>query len=176
MPSFNSPTERPSAEIAAATEAAHRFPPDTSLVCHRQQQQFRHIATTSRNHCEELAAMLLELQTNLGILDGLTSWYGLFVFTGGDVPTAQWNLDAMTSYLDNPLATDCVSMSDIRQYGHLAQTIAELGRSRIGPTTLRYRHDLGEKFDQASSEVRVLTDALESSVTKAMQGLPSPSA
>jgi hypothetical protein len=175
MPSFNTLTERPPAEVAAATEAAHRIPIDTALVCHRQQQQFRHIATTSRNHREELAAMLQELQANRGILDGLARWYGLFVFTGGDVPTAQWNLAAITAYLEHPSTTNCLPTSELQHYQQRIQTIRELGTPGTGLTTLRYRHDLGEKFNQAASKVRVLADALESSVTKAMEDLPAPS-
>ena len=94
MPAFDQPGQRRSAEVAAATEAADRFPTDAALIVHGQQQRFKRIAATSRSHPEELAAMVLELQSNRAILDGLADWYGVFVFTGGAVPTAQWDIAA----------------------------------------------------------------------------------
>jgi hypothetical protein len=119
--------------------------------------------------------MLLELRTNRGILPGLTSWYGLFVFTGGDVPTAQWNLAAMTSHLERPLATDCLLTSEIRRYRQLVQTIGSLGQPGVRPRTLRCRHEMGLRFREAASEIRVLTGTLETSVMKALEELPSRS-
>jgi hypothetical protein len=92
MPSSDQPAERLSTEAAAATEAAHRFPTDAALVFRRQQQRFKHSAAASRGQREELAAMVLELQTNRTTLDGLVNWYGVSVFTGGAVPTARWVL------------------------------------------------------------------------------------
>ena len=118
--------------------------------------------------------MVLELQSNRAILDGLADWYGVFVFTGGHVPTAEWNLVAMTSYLEHPLAADCLSTSEIERYRQLAQAISELGQAGAGPRTLRCRHDLGDTFGQAASEIRVLTNTLESSVTTAMEKLWPP--
>lgn len=171
MPFFDLPTEELSTEVVAATEAGDLFPTDDALVCHKEQRQFKRLAATSRNRREELAMMVVELQANRLVLDGLSKWYGLFVFTGGHVPTAQWNVFAMTSYLGHPVAADCLSASDIQRYRHLAQAISELGQTATGPTTLRYRYDLGDKFRQAASEIRVLTDTLESSVTKAVEEL-----
>ncbi len=37
-----------------------------------------------RKHRENLLAMILELQTNRIVLDGLLNCYGMFRFTGGD--------------------------------------------------------------------------------------------
>jgi hypothetical protein len=133
------------------------------------------ITAESSKHREQLSAMMLDLQNNRAILDGLATWYGVFVFTGGHVPTAHWNLSAMTSYLEHPLAADCLSTSEIDRYRHLARTIDELGHTGGGPRTLRCRYALGDKFDQAASEIRLVTDTLESSVTKAIGGLLSPS-
>lgn len=113
--------------------------------------------------------MLVELQANRSTLKGLTSWYGLFVFTGGEVPTAQWNLAAMTSHLERPSATDCLLSSEIQRYRDLIQTLGGLGQPGVRPRTLRCRHDMGDKFRQAASEIRVLTDTLESSLTKALE-------
>lgn len=174
MPSFERRAEQPSAEIVAATKTAHRLPPDAALESHSQQDPLTRIGDTPQNDREELAAMLLELQTNRGILKGLTSWYGLFVFTGGDVPTAQWNLAAMTSHLEHPLATDCLLTSEIQRYRQLVQALGGLGQSGMRPRTLRCRHEMGHKFRQAASEIRVLTDTLESSVMKALEELLPP--
>ena len=54
----------------------------------------------------------------------------MFVFTGGQVPTAQWNLAATTSYLEHPIAAECLSTAEIQRYQHLVQTIRELGTVR----------------------------------------------
>ena len=54
------------------------------------------------NRREELAAMVLELQINRAALYGLTNWFSVFVFTGGRVPTAEWDLVATNSYLSTP--------------------------------------------------------------------------
>lgn len=126
------------------------------------------------NHREELAAMVVELQSNRAVLDGLTNWYEVFVFTGGRVPTAHWNLIAMTSYLDHPSAADCPWNSGIEHYRHLALTIGNLGQTGVGPRTLRCRHDMGDEFGQAASEIRLVSDSLVSSMTKAMERPPFP--
>jgi hypothetical protein len=120
---------------------------------------------------EEVAAMVLELKGNRAVLDGLTNWYEVFVFTGGHVPTAHWNLVAMTSYLEHPSATDCLWTSEIEHYRRLAQAISDMGQAGTGPRTLRCRHDLGDRFGQAASEIRLVADSLASSMTKAMERL-----
>jgi hypothetical protein len=147
------------------------LPTDTALVFHRQQLRFKRITAESRNHRGELEAMLLELQANRTVLDGLANWYGVFVFTGGVVPTAQWDLAAMTSYLEHPLAADRLATVEIERYRDAAEAISELGRAGAGPRTLRCRHDIGDKFGQASSEIRALGDTLEAAVTKLVPGL-----
>ena len=91
------------------------------------------------------------------------------------MPTAHWNLSAMTSYFEYPLAADHLSTSEIDRYRHLAWAIDELGHTGVGPRTVRCRCALGDKFDQAAAEIRVVTDILESSVTKAIGGLRPPS-
>jgi len=133
------------------------------------------ITAELNKHREQLLAMMLDLQNNRAILDGLANWYRVFVFTGGHVPTAHWNLSAMTAYLEHPLAADYLSTSEIDRYRHLARAIAELGHAGVGPRTVRCRYALGDKFDQAAAEIRVVTDILESSVTKAIGGLRPPS-
>ena len=124
---------------------------------------------------EELAAMVLELRSNRAVLDGLTNWYGVFVFTGGRVPTVHWNLTAMTSYLEHPPVADGLWASEIEHYRRLAQAIGNLGEEGTGPRTLRCRHDLGDRFGQAAAEIRLVTDALTSSMTKALERLRPPS-
>lgn len=175
MPSFDQPVKRLTAVVAAATEAAQRLPTCAVRDTHGRQEPVEPVVDTPRNRHEELAEMVLELQTNQVVLEGLTRWYGVFVFTGGQVPTAPWNLVAMTSYLKHPLAADCLSISEIHRYRHLAQAISELGHPGTGPTTLRYRHDLGDKFVQAASEMRGLANTLELSLTKAVEELPHSS-
>jgi hypothetical protein len=171
MPTFDQPAERLPSEAVAATEPVHSLPADAALIFRRQQQRFKRMAAAPQAHREELAAMLAELQANRTVLDGLAKWYGVFVFTGGHVPTVEWNLVAMTSYLEHPLAADCLSTSGMQRYWHLAQVISKLGQAGAGPRTLRCRHDLGGEFSRASSEIRVLADTLESAVAKAMEGL-----
>lgn len=174
-PSFDEHAARPSAEIATAAKAGQRMPTGAARDSQSQQQALKQIAGRPQNEHEELAAMLLELQTNRGLLDGLTRWYGLFVFTGGDVPTAPWNLAATTSHLEHPLAADYLLTAELQRYRHLIQTVGELGQSGVRPRTLRCRYEMGHNFRQAASEMWILTDALESSVMKALQESPSRS-
>jgi hypothetical protein len=128
------------------------------------------VAAASQNHRTELAAMILELETNRAILDGLASWYGVFVFTGGAVPTAQWDIAAITSYLEHPFAADSISTADIDRYRIVAEAISESGHAGVGPRTLRCRRDLGDRFGRAASEIRGLTNTLEAAVAKARGG------
>ena len=120
---------------------------------------------------DELAAMVLELQMNRAVLYGLTNWFSVFVFTGGRVPAAQWNLDATTSYLRHPAVADSLCGSDLERYRRLVQTIGDLGHTEAGPRTLKCRHSLGDRFGLAASELRLVTDGLESSITKAMEAI-----
>jgi hypothetical protein len=126
-------------------------------------------------HRGQLLAMMLDLQNNRAILEGLANWYRVFVFTGGHVPTAHWNLSTVTSYREHPPATDYLSTSEIDRYRYLVRAIDELGHTGVGPRTVRCRYALGDRFDQAAAEMRVVTDTLESSATKALGGLRPPS-
>jgi hypothetical protein len=131
------------------------------------------------NHREELAAMALELQSNRAVLDEMTNGYSVFVFTGGCVPTAHWNLVAMTSYLEHLSTTDGLLKPGIERYRDLAQAIGNLGQTGAGPRTLRCRRDMGNRFDQAAAEIRLVTDSLASTMTSALERLqpvpPAPS-
>ena len=120
-----------------------------------------------------LTAMILELQTNQAALDELANWYGVFVFTGGDVPRGRCGLVATTSYLEHPFATDRISTADVDRYQHSVQTLTELGQGIAAsrPKTLRCRHDMGVAFGRVSSEIRALGTALESAFTKLLRKL-----
>jgi hypothetical protein len=120
---------------------------------------------------KELAAMILELQINRAVLYGLTNWFSVFVFTGGRVPAAIWNLVATNSYLRHPAAADSLTTSGLERYRGLVQTIGDLGQTAAGPRTLKCRHNLGNRFSLAASELRIVSDSLESSMTKAMEAV-----
>jgi hypothetical protein len=118
----------------------------------------------------QLTGMILELQANQATLDELVNWYGVFVFTGGDVPKGRWCLVAIISYLERPFATDHVSTGEVERYRHLVEAIMELGQAvAAGPRTLRCRHDIAHTFSRASSEIRTLGSTLESALTKVLK-------
>ena len=131
------------------------------------------IPTKLRKYREPLTAMILELQTNKAALDELANWYGVFVFTGGDVPRGRCGLVATTSYLEHPFATDRISAAEVDRYQHSVQTLMELGQGiqASRPKTLRCRHDMGVAFSRVSSEIRALGTALESALTKLLRKL-----
>lgn len=150
-------------------------PTDAAQAFHRRQQRFKHMAAAGHHHRRELAAMLLELHANRTALDELANWYGVFVFTGGHIPTARWNLAVVNTYLESPFATDRISTAELVRYRDVAEAIRKLGQAGAGPRTLRCRHDLGERFGQAAAELRDLGNALEAAVTKLAPGLnPGP--
>ena len=121
---------------------------------------------------QQLAAMVRELQTSRTVLHGLTNWFSLFVFTGGRVPTAEWDLVATNAYLRQPAAAESPSPSELERYRRLVQTIDDMGHTAtVGPRTLKCRHSLGDRFGLAASELRLVTDALECSMTKAMEAI-----
>ena len=126
-----------------------------------------------RKDRELLTAMKLEVQTNQVALDELVNWYGVFVFTGGDVPRGRCSLVATTSYLERPFATDRISTAEVDRYRRSVQTLMELGQGIAAPRpkTLRCRHDMGVAFGRVSSEIRALGTALESALTKLLRKL-----
>jgi hypothetical protein len=127
------------------------------------------VATPNRR--EELAAIMLELQSNRTVLYGLTNWFSVFVFTGGHVPTAEWNVAGTTAYLRHPCADDGISVSELELYRRLVQTIGDLGQTAGGPRTLKCRRTLEARFDGAAAELRHVTDVLELSITKTIRAL-----
>jgi hypothetical protein len=123
-----------------------------------------------RGHRGQLIGMILELQANQATLDELVHWHGVFAFTGGDIPKGRWCLVAVTSYLERPFATDCISTGEVERYGHLAEAIMELGQGiETGPRTLRCRHRIADTFRQASSEIRTLGTTLESAFIRLLK-------
>lgn len=132
------------------------------------------ITTESRNRREQLLAMIWDLQTNRVILDKLVKCYGVFLFTGGDVPRDRWNLVAITSYLQCPYAAACISTADAERYQQLAMAIMDLGdaiTSGARPRTLRCRYAIAEDFGRDSSEIQALGSSLESTMTKLVDDL-----
>ena len=130
-----------------------------------------------RKYRELLTAMILELQTNQTTLNELLNWYGVFLFTGGDVPRRQCDLVATTSYLEHSFATDRISTAEVDRYRHSVQTLMELGQAIVAPRprTLRCRHDIADAFSRVSSEIRALGTTLASALTKLLRELePSP--
>ena len=112
-----------------------------------------------REHRECLLAMILELQANRMILDGLVKCYGVFRFTGGVVPREQWALVAMASYRQCPFAADCIGAAEVQHYQQLAEAIMNLGQevaSEARPRTLRCRHDIADTFGRESSGIQAL--------------------
>jgi hypothetical protein len=126
----------------------------------------------------QLLAMILELQTNRIILDGLLDCYGTFRFTGGVVPRESWGLVAMTAYLKSPFAAGRVPTAGAVRYRQLAEAIMDLGHTITAgarPRTLRSRYDIADTFGRDSAEIRALGSTLESAMTKLVAELkPSP--
>ena len=131
-----------------------------------------------RKDRQQLLAMILELQTNRIILDGLLACYGTFRFTGGVVPREPWGLIAMTSYLECPFAASRLSTAGAVRYRQLAEAIMDLGQAITAgarPRTLRCRYDIADTFGRDSAEIRALGSTLESAMTKLVAELkPSP--
>jgi hypothetical protein len=117
--------------------------------------------------CQELAAMIRELEANRVILDELSDCYGMFLFTGGDVPKRPWGLVAIMSYLHRPFVADRIRTVEVQRYWDLAQAIMALGESvAVGrPRTLRARKSIADAFGSACSEVQILGNALEAAMT-----------
>lgn len=123
-----------------------------------------------RNCRKQLTGLILELQTNQATLKELLDWYGVFAFTGGDVPRGRYSLVGITSYLERPCATNRISTGEVERYGHLVEAVTELGQGvAAGPRTLRCRHDMADAFGRVASEIRTLGSTLESALTKVLK-------
>ena len=120
---------------------------------------------------DTVAAIVFELRTNRTVLFDLTNWFSLFVFTGGKVPTALWSLAATTSYLQQPSAADGGPTLEMQRYRSLVQLIVDIGHTGTSPRTLKCRRSMGDRFGLAAAELRLLADALESSMTKNMEAV-----
>jgi len=115
-----------------------------------------------------LTAMIVELQTNQAALNDLADSYGVFLFTGGDLPRGRCGLVAVTSYLKRPFASDRISLGEIQHYGHVVETLMTLGQ-RIAaprPRTPRSRRDMADVFSRVFSNIRTLGSTLESVLTQ----------
>lgn len=123
-----------------------------------------------RNCREQLVArMILELQANRITLSEMKDWYGLFVFTGGEIPTGRYDLGALTSYLQRPFADDHILTGEMERYRHSVEAIANLGQGTAAskPRTLRCRKGMGEAFNRASLEMLSLGNGLELALARA---------
>jgi hypothetical protein len=119
--------------------------------------------------------MMLELQANPAALKRLRDWYGVFVFTGGDVPSGRYDLLAMASSVERPFAADRISVEEVERYRHLVEATLQPRRDvTAGPRTLRYRKALGDVFDRASSELQTWEIALESVLATLLKELEPP--
>jgi len=115
-----------------------------------------------------LTAMILELQTNQAVLDNLANWYGVFLFTGGDVPRGHCDVAALASYLERPFATNRISTEEVKHYGCLIETLMAIEEKTAAPRpgSRRCRHDIADLFSRVSSEIRALGSTLESALTQ----------
>lgn len=122
--------------------------------------------TAWRTHQEQLTGMMLELQANHVALKQLQDWYGVFVFTGGDVPSGRCDLVAADAYMARPFATDRICRGEVKRYRQLVAAAMEPGADvAAGPRSLPCRTELGIAFDRAFSEIKTLEAALESALT-----------
>lgn len=127
----------------------------------------------TRGEKERLTGMIQALQANQATLTGLLNWYGTFVFMGGDVPSGQFDLIAINSYLERPFAANRISTGEVGRYRRLVGTIKTLGQGiPSGPKTLWCRTRIGNEFLRASSEIQTLGRALESALTSLSQSSP----
>jgi hypothetical protein len=125
---------------------------------------------------QQLTEMLRELRANHVALKGLRDWYGVFVFTGGDVPSGRCDLLAMASYLERPFAADRISTGEVERYRQLIDATMQPKQDvSARPRTLRCRTDLGDAFDRAFSEIQTLEAALEPVLAKLLAEREQPS-
>ena len=144
--------------------------PSMARVHHNTNGSAMAIPAEVREYRGQLTGMILELQANQATLDEQANRYGVFAFTGGDVPKGRWCLVAMISYLERPFATDRISTGEVKRYRHLVEAIVELGQGMAaGPRTLRCRHDIADTFSRASSAIQTLGSTLESALKKVLK-------
>ncbi len=111
------------------------------------------------------AGMRVELQANQSVLDGLLKWYSVFAFTGGALPSGRCELVAITSYLELPFATDCISTEDVKRYRYLIESIMmPTAGIPASPRTLRCRRQIADVFGRAASEIQSLRSSFESAL------------
>lgn len=113
---------------------------------------------------DQITAILKELEADQAAFLELRRGYGVFAFTGGEVPTRHRGLGAIAAYLNNPFAAERVFTGDVDRYGHLVSTVMGLGQGSLPPRprTLRCRHQIAETFARTASEASRLGTALTS--------------
>jgi hypothetical protein len=128
------------------------------------------IPTDMQDRREALLAMRRELQCNRILLKGMRSRYGVFLFTGGDIPRAPCELAAITSYLDQPFAAEHIPIAEVDRYRSLAETLIQQGQTPSPrPRPLPCRRELTDAFNRLSSEMEVLESALERDIGRVLQ-------
>lgn len=116
---------------------------------------------------EQLTEMRLELLANQATFQRLRDWYGVFVFTGGDLPSGRCDLAAMAAYSKQPFAADRISSGEIVRYRRLVESaLGPRPDISTGPKTLRSRMDIGDAFDRASEEIQSVATSLELALAK----------
>ncbi len=126
--------------------------------------------TDLQNHREALLGMRRELQSNRVLLKGVTNDYGVFLFTGGNLPRAPCDLAAIMSYLQHPFAAERIPTAHVERYRHLAEMVIQQGQvPSPSPRTLPCRRELTDAFNHLSSEIEILESTLERDVARALQ-------
>lgn len=122
-----------------------------------------------------LSAMVLAVQSNRGAVERLAARYGMFRFTGGDIPTDVWHLEAVRSFLTSPFVTHFVTTGAVQRYQDCIKTIIALSATTpqsVRPKTLRSRHELATTFRRASADVLASGKTLESALTSLIANIP----
>jgi hypothetical protein len=121
---------------------------------------------------EQLSAMILDLQANRVVLDGLSIRCTMFRFTGGTIPAQAWSISRMASYLTRSPSAGCIVTEDVERYLALIGTLVELQlgvATAAKPRTLRVRFAITDAFGRALSEILPLGSRLETAVKRSLE-------
>ena len=118
---------------------------------------------------KQAMGLVLELQTNRATLEKMLDWYDVFAFTGGDVPRGRYSLVGITSYLEQPFATERIPTEEVERYENTVEVLVGLGQgAAAGPRTLRCRHDMADAFGRVSADIKALGSTLELALTEVL--------
>jgi hypothetical protein len=145
------------------------------VKCDQKETEILAMPADPGKHQEQLTGMMLDLHANQAALKSLGDWYGVFVFTGGNVPSGRSNLVAISSYLKRPFAIDRISVEEVERYRHLVETILQPEVAVAPrPRTLRCRKDLGDGVDRALAEIQTLEITLGAVLAELVKELTLP--